>query len=49
MKDNNSELIKFSEKIEKEVIGAVEDGVMTKDLAMIVHQSNLRESHYVNT
>lgn len=38
--DNNAELHKFAELLEKEVIGAVEDGVMSKDLAMLVYNTN---------
>ncbi len=49
VKDNNSELIKFAEKIEQETIKAVEDGIMTKDLALIIHKDQLNQSHYVNT
>jgi isocitrate dehydrogenase len=38
--DNNKELQKFSETVEEQVIKTVEDGVMTKDLAIIVHKTN---------
>jgi isocitrate dehydrogenase len=38
--DNNAELLKFAELLEKEVIGSVEDGFMTKDLAILVHNTN---------
>lgn len=38
--DNNAELLKFAELLEKEVIGAVEDGIMSKDLAMLVYNTN---------
>ena len=38
--DNNSELLRFAELLEREVIAAVEDGVMSKDLAMLVHGTN---------
>jgi isocitrate dehydrogenase len=38
--DNNAELMKFCELLEKEVIGTVEAGVMSKDLAILVHNTN---------
>jgi isocitrate dehydrogenase len=38
--DNNTELFKFCELLEREVIGAVEDGIMSKDLAILVHGTN---------
>jgi isocitrate dehydrogenase len=34
--DNNEALAKFAETLEKETIGAIEDGHMTKDLALLV-------------
>lgn len=38
--DNNGELRNFAETLEKSVIQTVEKGFMTKDLALIVHNSN---------
>jgi len=38
--DNNTELHKFADLLEKEVISAVEDGIMSKDLAMLVFNTN---------
>lgn len=38
--DNNEELMKFSQLLEDNVIKSIEDGVMTKDLAIIVHNTN---------
>ena len=43
--DNNEELIKFSQTIEKVCIDSVEDGAMTKDLAILVGPS----SRYLTT
>ncbi len=37
--DNNNELIKFSETLEKVCIDSVEDGLMTKDLAILLSAS----------
>ena len=38
--DKNTELHKFAELLEREVIGAVEDGIMSKDLAILVYNTN---------
>ena len=34
--DNNAELLKFAETLEKVTVQTVEDGFMTKDLALLV-------------
>ena len=47
--DDNLELINFCEILEKVCIETVENGVMTKDLALCIHGKDLNESHYVNT
>ena len=44
--DGNSELVTFADKLEKASLQTIEDGVMTKDLAMI---TNLKEVKTVNT
>jgi len=38
--DGNQELVKFAQTIEASVIEAVENGFMTKDLAICVHNTN---------
>lgn len=38
--DNTPQLHNFAETLEKSVIEAVQKGFMTKDLALIVHQTN---------
>jgi len=38
--DNNEKLLKFAELLEQSVISVVEDGFMTKDLAICVHDTN---------
>jgi isocitrate dehydrogenase len=48
-KDNNEELIEFCEILEKVCIRTVENGTMTKDLALCIHGRKLNENHYVNT
>lgn len=48
--DNNQKLQHFSESLEKSVIQVVEDGFMTKDLAICVHNINNPErSKWLNT
>lgn len=44
--DNNLELASFADKLEKASLQTIEDGVMTKDLAML---TNLKEVKTVNT
>ena len=44
--DGNNELVSFSDKLEKASIQTIEDGVMTKDLAML---TELKEVKTVNT
>jgi len=47
--DNNKELINFSHKLEQTTIESVENGFMTKDLALLLHGKNLKREHYLNT
>ncbi len=48
--DHNQELIDFSHKLEKATISTVEEGFMTKDLALIKHgSSGITRKDYVNT
>ncbi|CAD8168296.1 unnamed protein product [Paramecium octaurelia] len=48
--DNNKELHKFCTTLESSVIQTVENGFMTKDLAIIVHNdNNVSRTKYVNT
>ena len=35
--DHNQDLIKFAHQLESSTIGCVEGGIMTKDLALILH------------
>ena len=37
--DNNNNLIKFSKTLEKVCVQAVEEGFMTKDLAILINKS----------
>jgi len=47
--DNNAELAKFSETVEKVCIDVVESGKMTKDLALAVHGNDMKREHWVTT
>ena len=47
--DNTPELVEFAETLEQVCIETVESGKMTKDLALIVHGEQLRESDYLTT
>ena len=47
--DNNQELAIFCETLERVCIQTVESGKMTKDLALLIHEKNLKREHYLNT
>lgn len=47
--DNNPELIRFCETLEKVCIEVVESGKMTKDLALCIYAQDLKPEHYLNT
>ncbi|MDD4729235.1 MAG: NADP-dependent isocitrate dehydrogenase [Dysgonamonadaceae bacterium] len=47
--DGNHELLNFSKTLEKTCISTVESGHMTKDLAILVHGSNLLDKDYLTT
>jgi len=47
--DNNDALAKFSENLESACIRAVEDGFMTKDLAICMHGNNVKREQYLST
>ena len=48
--DNNEELHKFATTLESVIIGTVEAGHMTKDLAILVEGTNdVPRSKYLNT
>lgn len=48
--DNNPELIKFCETLEQACIETVENGKMTKDLAVCIHGNNVKHGeHYLYT
>ena len=47
--DSNNELLIFCNLLEKVCIETVESGKMTKDLALLIHGSNLKRQHYLST
>jgi len=47
--DQNQELIRFAETLEKVCVQTVESGKMTKDLAVCVQGNNVGPSDYMNT
>lgn len=47
--DNNPELVRFAESLEKVCVQTVESGKMTKDLAVCIHGNKLKDSDYLNT
>jgi isocitrate dehydrogenase len=47
--DGNAALIEFAEKLEKACIDTVEEGSMTKDLAMLVHGDQVSSENYLST
>ncbi len=47
--DNNQPLIEFADKLEQTCIETVEQGKMTKDLALLIHGEKLKREDYLNT
>ena len=47
--DSNNKLLIFCNLLEKVCVETVESGKMTKDLALLIHGSNLKRQHYLNT
>ena len=47
--DANQELISFCSTLEKVCIETVEEGKMTKDLALLIHGKKLDKTHYLTT
>lgn len=47
--DHNKQLCDFAKQLEQCCIDTIEDGQMTKDLALLVHGSKLADHHYLNT
>ena len=47
--DNNPELVEFANTLEDVCIKTVEDGKMTKDLALLLYGKKLTKENYLNT
>ncbi|MDX9881946.1 MAG: isocitrate dehydrogenase (NADP(+)) [Prolixibacteraceae bacterium] len=47
--DHNPALVNFAETLEQVCIETVESGKMTKDLALIIHEKDLKKEHYLTT
>lgn len=47
--DDNQELIRFAETLEKVCVDTVESGKMTKDLAVLAFGNNVKENQYLHT
>jgi len=47
--DGNAELIDFCHKLEQVCVETVEEGKMTKDLAIMIHGDNLARKDYLST
>jgi hypothetical protein len=47
--DNNGELHHFADTLEKVCVATVESGVMTKDLALLIHEDKMKREHWVTT
>ena len=47
--DNNERLINFCKTLEEVCIETVEDGKMTKDLALLVFRDDLVDSNFLTT
>jgi len=47
--DNNDALKHWCETLEAVVVETIEAGFMTKDLALCIHEKNMRREHWLNT
>jgi isocitrate dehydrogenase len=47
--DGNQELISFADTLERVCIETVENGTMTKDLALCIHGKDTLREHYATT
>lgn len=48
-KDGNDKLVEFAHTLEDVCIKTVENGKMTKDLALLIHGSDMKPEHYLYT
>lgn len=47
--DNNKELDHFADAVEQACVSTIENGIMTKDLALTIYGKDMKAEHYVNT
>ncbi|EAL71257.1 isocitrate dehydrogenase (NADP+) [Dictyostelium discoideum AX4] len=47
--DNNKDLVKFAQDMEKACVESIESGFMTKDLAICIKGNQVKRSNYLNT
>ena len=47
--DNNDALAHFCRTLEEVCVDSIEQGEMTKDLALLVHGSDMERKHYIET
>jgi isocitrate dehydrogenase len=47
--DGNDELVEFAEKLEAACVETIEQGKMTKDLAITIHGDKVKREHYSET
>ena len=47
--DGSTAMMKAAELLEHSCISAVEEGFMTKDLALCIHGANMTDKHYLST
>lgn len=47
--DGNKRLVEFAQALEKSTVQSVEEGFMTKDLALLLKGKNMQRSDYLNT
>ena len=47
--DGNSEAVHFADTLDKIIVKTVEEGHMTKDLALLIHGAKMKRENYQNT
>jgi isocitrate dehydrogenase len=47
--DNNNDLKHWCETLEAVIVETIESGFMTKDLALCIHEKNMKREHWLNT
>ena len=47
--DENPQLLLFCDTLEQVCVETVQAGIMTKDLALLIHNEELESSHYLHT